>query len=178
MERPIFGALDSSGQKVEMIWKRVRRILAEANLYIESAVMSPCWTTVFSIALGVASMIAAELLPFSLLTLMTRELSMTEGLTGKTIAITAFIVIFTSFFVSTWGCGINRWLVVIALSIASHRRTSRQRICYLAAPQTHFFQLRALVTVPSSPSRRKIVEQLLYRTLRRTSFSLGSGSLP
>lgn len=74
------------------------------------------WSAVFSVALGVASMITSELLPVSLLTPMANGLYVTEGMAGQTVAITALVAIFASLFITTLTKGVDRRLVVLGLS--------------------------------------------------------------
>lgn len=44
------------------------------------------WAAVFSLFMGVTSLISAEFIPVSLLTPMARELSITEGMAGQTVS--------------------------------------------------------------------------------------------
>lgn len=74
------------------------------------------WDAVFAIAVGVAALITAEMLPVSLLTPMAEGLGVTEGMAGQSVAITAFVAIFASLFITTITRGIDRRIVVMGFS--------------------------------------------------------------
>lgn len=74
------------------------------------------WSGVFSIAMGVATLVTAEFLPVSLLTPMAESLSISEGMAGQSISATAFTAIFTSLLITTFTRGLDRRLVVLGFS--------------------------------------------------------------
>ncbi|MTH62246.1 MFS transporter [Paracoccus litorisediminis] len=75
------------------------------------------WPAIFAIAVGVAALITAELLPVSLLTPMAQGLSISEGMAGQSVSVTAFVAIFASLFVTTATRGIDRRFVVMGFSV-------------------------------------------------------------
>lgn len=94
--------------------KMAQTVHALKNNKIEIA---SSWSSIFSVALGVASMITSELLPVSLLTPMASGLGISEGMAGQTVAVTALVAIFTSLFVTTLTKGIDRRRVVLGFSL-------------------------------------------------------------
>lgn len=54
------------------------------------------WSAVFSLFMGVTSLIAAEFIPISLLTLMARDLGITEGMAGQTVTVVGIFAVLTS----------------------------------------------------------------------------------
>lgn len=75
------------------------------------------WGAVFAIAVGVAALITAEFLPVSLLTPMAEGLSISEGMAGQSISVTALVAIFASLFVTTVTRGVDRRFVVLGFSV-------------------------------------------------------------
>lgn len=59
----------------------------------------PAWNAVFSMALGVFSLVTAEFLPASLLTPMSQSLGVSEGTAGQTVTMTAVMALLTGLFV-------------------------------------------------------------------------------
>jgi predicted MFS family arabinose efflux permease len=77
----------------------------------------PAWAAVFSLGMGVAGLVMAELLPVSLLTPMAKELGITEGLAGQSISATAIIGLFSSLFSAAATRHIDRRKVVLSFSV-------------------------------------------------------------
>jgi predicted MFS family arabinose efflux permease len=74
------------------------------------------WGAVFSMALCVATLIASEFMPVSLLTPIASDLGVTEGQTGQAISISGIFAVLTSLFVAQLTRNIDRRLVVLAFS--------------------------------------------------------------
>lgn len=73
----------------------------------------PAWNAVYAVALGVAGLIISEFLPVSLLTPMAEDLSVTEGVAGQAISVTAMIAMLTSLMIATFTKRLNRrWLLL------------------------------------------------------------------
>jgi len=74
----------------------------------------PAWNAVYAVALGVAGLIISEFLPVSLLTPMAEDLSVTEGVAGQAISVTAIIAMLTSLMIATFTKRLNRrWLLLL-----------------------------------------------------------------
>jgi len=82
-----------------------------------TAVITPSWNAVFSLALAVAALITAEFLPVSLLTPMARDLHITEGLAGQTISFTAIAAMITSLFVTVVTQRLDRRHVLLSFCL-------------------------------------------------------------
>ncbi|MGV3619261.1 MAG: MFS transporter [Archangium sp.] len=74
------------------------------------------FAAVFSIAFTISGLITAELLPVSVLTPMASDLSVSEGLAGQSLTATAFVAIFASLVMTRVTKGIDRRIVVIAMT--------------------------------------------------------------
>ncbi|MDO5537978.1 MAG: MFS transporter [Desulfovibrionaceae bacterium] len=74
------------------------------------------WPAVFSLFLGVTSLIAAEFTPISLLTPIARDLGVTEGLAGQTVTAVGLFAVLTSLMLAPLTRSIDRRLVLLALS--------------------------------------------------------------
>lgn len=74
------------------------------------------WGAVFSIAFTISALITAELLPVSVLTPMASGLSVSEGLAGQSLTATAFVAIFASLMMTRVTKGIDRRVVVMAMT--------------------------------------------------------------
>ncbi|RZK64249.1 MAG: MFS transporter, partial [Pedobacter sp.] len=71
------------------------------------------WNAVYAVALGVAGLIISEFLPVSLLTPMAKELSITEGIAGQAISVTAMVAMVTSLVIATVTKQLNRrWILL------------------------------------------------------------------
>ncbi|HST57358.1 MAG TPA: MFS transporter [Longimicrobium sp.] len=78
------------------------------------------WTAVFALTLCVATLIASEFMPVSLLTPIATDLRMTEGRVGQAIAVSGIFAVLTSLGISSATRGIDRrrvllWLAVLML---------------------------------------------------------------
>ena len=75
------------------------------------------WSAVFSLFMGVTSLIAAEFIPVSLLTPMARDLSITEGMAGQTVTAVGIFAVLTSLLLSPLTKGIDRRRILLAFSL-------------------------------------------------------------
>lgn len=78
---------------------------------------TPAWGAVFSMTLGVFGLVTAEFLPASLLTPMAADLSVTEGMAGQAVTMTAAVALMTSLVISAATRRIDRRLVLLSFSI-------------------------------------------------------------
>jgi predicted MFS family arabinose efflux permease len=74
------------------------------------------WGAVFSLTLCVATLITSEFMPISLLTPIAADLHMTEGRAGQAIAVSGLFALLTSLGISSATRGIDRRLVLLALT--------------------------------------------------------------
>lgn len=74
------------------------------------------WSAVFSLALGVTSLVAAEFIPISLLTPMARDLGITEGTAGQSVTVVGVFAVLTSLLLSPLTRGINRRRILLTFS--------------------------------------------------------------
>lgn len=74
------------------------------------------WSAVFSLFMGVTSLIAAEFIPVSLLTPMARDLAVTEGMAGQTVTAVGIFAVLTSLLLSPLTRGIDRRRILLAFS--------------------------------------------------------------
>lgn len=74
------------------------------------------WSAVFSLFMGVTSLVAAEFTPISLLTPIARDLAITEGMAGQTVTIVGIFAVLTSLLLSPLTKGINRRAVLLTFS--------------------------------------------------------------
>ncbi|NUF48938.1 MFS transporter [Gilliamella sp. ESL0250] len=75
------------------------------------------WSAVFSLFMGVTSLIAAEFIPISLLTPIAQTLKITEGMAGQTITAVGIFAVIASLLLAPLTKKINRRLVLLTLSI-------------------------------------------------------------
>lgn len=75
------------------------------------------WSAVFSLFMGVTSLIAAEFIPVSLLTPIARDLAITEGMAGQTVTAVGIFAVLTSLLLSPLTRGMDRRRVLLALSL-------------------------------------------------------------
>jgi predicted MFS family arabinose efflux permease len=73
------------------------------------------WSAVFALTLCVATLIASEFMPVSLLTPLATDLRLTEGLAGQAIAVSGLFAVLTSLSIGRIS-GLNRRLVLLALT--------------------------------------------------------------
>jgi predicted MFS family arabinose efflux permease len=75
------------------------------------------WGAVFALTLCVATLIASEFMPISLLTPIAADLRMTEGGVGQAIAVSGIFAVVTSLVISSATRGIDRRVVLLALTL-------------------------------------------------------------
>src|SRR4051794_38642226 len=78
---------------------------------------SPAWAAVFALTLCVATLIASEFMPVSLLTPIAADLHMTEGHAGQAIAVSGIFAVLTSLVISSATRGIDRRTVLLSLTL-------------------------------------------------------------
>lgn len=88
------------------------------NTPIDSTVTPAAWSGVFAMAVCAFALIASEFLPVSLLTPMSRDLQVTEGMAGQGIAISGALAVLTSLFISALSGGLNRKTLLLSLTFA------------------------------------------------------------
>ena len=80
------------------------------------AVDQASWPAVFSLTLGVFSLVTAEFLPASLLTPIARSLDISEALAGQAVTATAVVAFFASLLAAVVTRGLDRRLVLMGFS--------------------------------------------------------------
>jgi predicted MFS family arabinose efflux permease len=75
------------------------------------------WGSVFALTLCVATLIASEFMPVSLLTPIAADLRMSEGQAGQAIAVSGIFAVLTSLGISSATRGIDRRRVLLALTL-------------------------------------------------------------
>ncbi|MEA3140748.1 MAG: hypothetical protein QOK23_2917 [Gammaproteobacteria bacterium] len=75
------------------------------------------WGAVFALTLCVATLIASEFMPVSLLTPIAADLGMSEGRAGQAIAVSGIFAVVTSLFISPATRGIDRRTVLLGLTV-------------------------------------------------------------
>jgi predicted MFS family arabinose efflux permease len=75
------------------------------------------WGAVFALTLCVATLIASEFMPVSLLTPIATDLHMTEGRAGQAIAVSGIFALLTSLGISSATRGIDRRRVLLSLAV-------------------------------------------------------------
>lgn len=75
------------------------------------------WSAVFSLFLGVTSLIAAEFMPVSLLTSIARDLAVTEGMAGQSVTMVGAFSVLASLLVSPLTKSMDRRRVMLAFSL-------------------------------------------------------------
>src|SRR4051812_12780272 len=75
------------------------------------------WGAVFALTLCVATLIASEFMPVSLLTPIATDLHMTEGNAGQAIAVSGVFALLTSLVISSATRGIDRRIVLLSLTL-------------------------------------------------------------
>lgn len=102
------------------------------------------WGAVFAMTLCVATLIASEFMPVSLLTPLAADLHMTEGHAGQAIAVSGLFAVLTSLVISTATRGIDRRTVLLVLTVLM----IASGLMVAFAPNTAIFMAgRALVGV-------------------------------
>ena len=78
---------------------------------------APAWGAVFALTLCVATLIASEFMPVSLLTPIAADLHITEGRAGQAIAVSGMFAVLASPLISRVTRGIDRRLVLLSLTV-------------------------------------------------------------
>lgn len=82
-----------------------------------AALRASGWGAVFALTLCVATLIASEFMPVSLLTPIAADLHMSEGRAGQAIAVSGIFAVLTSLEISSATRGIDRRRVLLALAL-------------------------------------------------------------
>ena len=102
------------------------------------------WGSVFALTLCVATLIASEFMPVSLLTPIASDLGVSEGTAGQAIAVSGLFAVLTSLSISSVTRGIDRRTVLLGLTLAM----ILSGVMVAFAPNTAVFMAgRALVGV-------------------------------
>jgi predicted MFS family arabinose efflux permease len=105
---------------------------------------SASWGAIFALTLCVATLIASEFMPVSLLTPIASDLDVREGRVGQAIAVSGLFAVLTSLSISSLTRGIDRRLVLLCLTLLM--MISGAMVAF--APNTGVFMAgRALVGV-------------------------------
>jgi predicted MFS family arabinose efflux permease len=86
----------------------------------DTTAMSPenaSWGAVFALTLCVATLIASEFMPVSLLTPIAADLNVSEGTAGQAIAVSGLFAVLTSLSISSLTRGIDRRTVLLGLTL-------------------------------------------------------------
>jgi len=78
--------------------------------------ISPAWTAVFSLTMGVFGLLTAEYLPASLLTPMASELGLSEAVAGQTVTVTAIAALFSGLLLPGLTRSFDRRVVLLSFS--------------------------------------------------------------
>jgi len=76
----------------------------------------PAWGAVIAMTFGVFGLVTAEFLPASLLTLISSDLSITEGMAGQAVSATAIFAVFASLLTATVTRSMDRRYVLLGFS--------------------------------------------------------------
>ncbi len=88
------------------------RLSGDTTLYKDHAY----WSGVFAMTLCVFALIASEFMPVSLLTPISGDLGVSEGLVGQGIAISGGFAVLTSLSISTLAGGLNRKILLLSMT--------------------------------------------------------------
>src|SRR3954451_24957345 len=102
------------------------------------------WGAVFALTLCVATLIASEFMPVSLLTPIAGDLHITEGRAGQAIAVSGIFAVLASLFISRATGGIDRRIVLLSLTVLM---MASGLIVALAPNQVIFMAGRALIGI-------------------------------
>lgn len=105
---------------------------------------APAWGAVFALTLCVATLIASEFMPVSLLTPIAAELHITEGQAGQAIAVSGTFAVLASLFISRATHGIDRRIVLLSLTVLM---MASGLIVALAPNEVIFMGGRALIGI-------------------------------
>lgn len=78
---------------------------------------TPYWSAIFSLFMGVTSLIAAEFIPVSLLSPMALDLGITEGMAGQAVTVVGLFSVFSSLLVAPLAGNTDRKYILLAFSI-------------------------------------------------------------
>lgn len=78
---------------------------------------TPYWSAVFSLFMGVTSLIAAEFIPVSLLTPMALDLGITEGMAGQAVTVVGVFSVFSSLLVAPMAGRMDRKYILLGFSL-------------------------------------------------------------
>lgn len=78
---------------------------------------TPYWSAVFSLFMGVTSLIAAEFIPVSLLTPMAHDLGITEGMAGQAVTVVGIFSVFSSLLVAPLAGSMDRKHILLTFSL-------------------------------------------------------------
>ncbi|WP_392562160.1 MFS transporter [Orbus sturtevantii] len=76
----------------------------------------PKWPAIFSLFMGVTSLIAAEFIPVSLLTPIAQDLKITEGMAGQSVTVVGIFAVIASLTLAPLSKNINRRFILLTLS--------------------------------------------------------------
>lgn len=82
----------------------------------DDTVTAAHWGAALALTLCVGTLIASEFMPVSLLTPIALDLRLSEGLAGQAIAVSGLFAVLTSLFISTLIKGVDRRIVLLALT--------------------------------------------------------------
>src|SRR5438132_14121322 len=88
----------------------------ETNQTKTTTLTPRAWSAVGSMALCVATLIASEFMPVSLLTPIAADLRATEGMAGQAISVSGLFAVITSLFIATIAGRADRRYVLMALT--------------------------------------------------------------
>jgi predicted MFS family arabinose efflux permease len=75
------------------------------------------WSAVFALTLCVATLIASEFMPVSILTPIASDLGVTDGTAGQAIAVSGVFALLTSLTLSSWTAGMDRRVLLLGLTV-------------------------------------------------------------
>src|SRR3954462_7421534 len=102
------------------------------------------WGAVFALTLCVATLVASEFMPISLLTPIATDLHVTEGRAGQAIAVSGIFAVLTSLGISPAARGIDRRVVLLCLTVL----TMASGVMVSFAPNASVFMAgRALIGI-------------------------------
>src|SRR3954468_23677544 len=91
--------------------------LQESLTQKPSDTRTPNWNAVWSLTIGVSSLIIAEFLPAGVLTPMAKDLGISEGLAGQAVTATSLLAVVTSLLIAFLTRRLNRRTVLLSLSL-------------------------------------------------------------
>ncbi len=91
--------------------------MSDQSVTSRDAAPTSRWGAVFALTLCVATLIASEFMPVSLLTPIATDLRLSEGGAGQAIAISGLFAVITSLLISSVTRGVDRRVVLLALTV-------------------------------------------------------------